>query len=122
MKHISVKQVGPVVVLKPRGNLMGGNECDELRMAAEEAGKQGPLSLVIDLQGVEYINSSGIGELVGLYTSYKKRGGGAVLANLHKKVKDLLVLLHLVRVFDIYESEEEAVASFAAARPEPQAS
>jgi anti-anti-sigma factor len=96
MKHISVKQVGPVVVLKPRGNLMGGNECDELRMAAEEAGKQGTLSLVIDLQGVEYINSSGIGELV--------------------------VLLHLVRVFDIYESEEEAVASFAAARPEPQAS
>jgi len=113
MKHIDVKPAGEVLVIRPRRNLMGGDECAELRQAADAALEQGNRCLAIDLGAVEHMNSSGIGELVGIFVSYKNRGGRAVLAQLHKKVKDLLILLHLVRVFDVYETVEEATASFA---------
>jgi anti-sigma B factor antagonist len=119
MKHVTSKQAGPVVVITPRKNLLGGDECDELRLTAQVAAEQGNLRLVIDLGQIDYINSTGIGELTGIYASYRKREGRVVLANLHKKVKELLVMLHLVRVFDVYDSEEKAVESFTSAEAAP---
>jgi hypothetical protein len=73
------------------------------------------LQVVLNLGGVSYIDSGGLGTLVGLYTSAKAAGGNVKLANLTQRVRDQLVLTKLVTVFEFFDSEEQAVASFAPA-------
>ena len=68
--------------------------------------------ILINLADVNYIDSSGIGELVHAYTSVKTRGGELKLLHLNKKVRDLLQITKLYTVFDVYSDEAAAVLSF----------
>jgi len=70
------------------------------------------LQILINLQAVTTIDSSGIGELVSAYTTVTNRGGSLKLLNLPPKVQDILQITQLVTVFDIYDDEDEAVASY----------
>jgi anti-sigma B factor antagonist len=67
---------------------------------------------VLNLSGVTYIDSGGLGTLVGLYTSARNSGGALKLANLTQRVGDLLQVTKLVTVFDVYKNEQEAADSF----------
>ena len=76
--------------------------------------QQGSKNIVIDLGGVSYVDSAGLGELVHAYATTKNKGGSLKLLNVTKKLRDLLVVTKLLTVFDTYDSENEAVQSFAA--------
>jgi anti-sigma B factor antagonist len=70
------------------------------------------LRIVLNLADVDYIDSSGIGEMVSGYTSVKNRGGELKLLNLTKKVHDLLQITKLYTVFEVHSDEQAAVRSF----------
>ena len=73
---------------------------------------QGYTNLLIDLSGVSYVDSAGLGELVQTYVTAKNRGGRLRLLNPTKRLKDLLVVTKLLTVFESYDNEAAAVASF----------
>ena len=75
---------------------------------------QGYRNLLLDLSGVSYVDSAGLGEMVQAYVSTKNRGGSLRLLHLTRRIRDLLVVTKLLTVFDAYESEAEALASFGA--------
>ena len=68
---------------------------------------------MLNLADVNYIDSAGLGELVSAFTTVKNNGGELKLLNLTKKVRDLLVITKLLTVFDVKESEQDAIAAFA---------
>jgi anti-sigma B factor antagonist len=74
---------------------------------------KGAKKIVLNLVGVSYIDSSGLGELVSSYTAVKNAGGELKLMNLTSKVRDLLVITKLLTVFDVKDDEAAAVAAFA---------
>jgi anti-sigma B factor antagonist len=74
--------------------------------------QQGYKKLLLDLGGVSYVDSAGLGQLVQIHTTAARSGGRLKLVNVTKRLKDLLVVTKLVTIFDTYESEAEALASF----------
>ena len=68
--------------------------------------------IVLNLGGISYIDSGGLGTLVALYTTAQNAGGGVKLANLTQRVDDLLQVTKLLTVFEVYDSEEKAIESF----------
>jgi anti-sigma B factor antagonist len=111
---ISSKQANGVTVVYCSGRIVFGDETASLRETVKNLLGEN-LQVVLNLGGVSYIDSGGLGTLVGLYTSAKAAGGNVKLANLTQRVRDQLVLTKLVTVFEFYDSEEQAVASFAPA-------
>ena len=77
---------------------------------------QGQNRFVLDLGHVRYVDSAGLGELVHAFSAARNRGGAMKLLNVTKRVNDLLVLTRLLTVFECFDSEDAAVASFPAAR------
>ena len=73
---------------------------------------QGSKKILVNLAGVDYVDSAGLGELVGAYTTVTKAGGKMKLLNLTKKMRDLLSITKLLTVFETYDNEQEAVKSF----------
>jgi anti-sigma B factor antagonist len=73
---------------------------------------QGNTKILVNLAGVDYVDSAGLGELVGAYTTVAKAGGKMKLLHVTKKMRDLLSITKLLTVFDTYDSEQEAIASF----------
>lgn len=111
---ISSKTANGVMVVYCSGRIVFGDETASLRETVKNLLGEN-LQVVLNLGGVSYIDSGGLGTLVGLYTSAKAAGGNVKLANLTQRVRDQLVLTKLVTVFEFYDSEEQAVASFAPA-------
>ena len=73
---------------------------------------EGPAKLLINLGEVTTIDSSGVGELVSAYTTVTNRGGKLKLVNMPPKVSDILQITQLITVFEVFETEDEAVQSF----------
>ncbi|MBI3577949.1 MAG: STAS domain-containing protein [Ignavibacteriales bacterium] len=101
-----------IAVLEPRGSLIGGEETDELKSKAHDLLEQGNRKLVLDLGGVTYINSTGIGALVGIHTMYTKSQGKIKLCNMAKGVQNVFVITRLSSVFDVEETRDVAVKNF----------
>lgn len=114
MAHVTIneRQVGSVTVLDLSGKITIGEGSVTLREAVRGLLEKGTKSILINLGGVDYVDSSGIGELVSCYTTTKNQGGQLKLLNLTKKIKDLLQITKLLTVFETYDDEAEAVASF----------
>ncbi|MEK6570248.1 MAG: STAS domain-containing protein [Bacteroidota bacterium] len=104
---------GQIAILEPKGELIGGDETDDLRRTIEELIKEENKKLVIDLGKVHYMNSSALGMLAWAHTNYTKRGGRIVLARVEKNIQNIFVITKLSLVFDIYQDQREAVSSFA---------
>ena len=79
--------------------------------------QQGHTSLLVDLSGVSYVDSSGLGELIHAYATTKNRGGSLKLLNVTTRLRDLLVVTKLLTVFDTYDSEAAALAAFGSESP-----
>lgn len=102
-----------VAILDLKGKLTIGKGDVMLRKHIDELLKNNEKSIVLNMHEVTYMDSSGVGELVSSFTSVSNRGGKLKLLSLSTKVHDLLQITQLLRVFDIFDNEEEAVASFA---------
>ncbi|MBZ0204440.1 MAG: STAS domain-containing protein [Ignavibacteria bacterium] len=105
-------QDGRIIVLKLKGNFVGGDETDELQNSIKKLSEEGNLKLVIDLGEVAYLNSSALGVLISAHANYTKRGGKVKLCQLNKNIENLFVITKLSLIFDTYQSEMEAVAGF----------
>jgi anti-sigma B factor antagonist len=101
-----------VAVLSMKGKLTLGEGDDLLREAVQAVLDEGAHGIVLDLSQVPYIDSAGLGEIVRSYTSVTRTGGKLVLVGLTKRIDDLLSITKLKTVFDIFDSEADAVRSF----------
>ena len=110
--NISERQVGDVTILDMDGKITIGEGSVALRTAIRRLLEEGKKKILLNLAKVNYIDSSGIGELVSSYTAIGKEQGQLKLLNLTQKLEDLLTITKLLTVFDVYDSEEEALASF----------
>jgi anti-sigma B factor antagonist len=106
------REVGGVTVIDMDGRITLGEGSDLLRNLIGEKLNSGHTKIVINLAGINYIDSTGLGELVAGYRQIKSQGGELKLMNLNKKVSDLLQITKLYAVFDIHNDEAQAVASF----------
>jgi anti-sigma B factor antagonist len=105
--------VGNVAIVKVNGEItlkQGGDVL--LKDKVQSLLHQGYTNLLFDLSGVSYVDSAGLGELVQAYVTAKNRGGTLRLLNVTKRLQDLLVVTKLLTVFDAYDNEGAALASF----------
>ncbi len=109
---ISERQAGDVSILDLSGKVTIGEGSVALRNAIRRMLGEGKTKILMNLGGVGYVDSSGIGELVSSFTAVNKEGGSLKLLNLTQKIQDLLAITKLLTVFDVYENEAEALASF----------
>jgi len=111
---INSRQAGDVTILDLSGKITIGEGSVQLREAVRGLLESGNKKVLLNLGDVSYVDSSGIGELVSSYTTTSNTGGQLKLLNLTKKIQDLLMITKLLTVFQVYDSEQEAVASFSA--------
>ncbi len=100
------------VVLDLTGKLTIGEGDELLKERVSNLIQQGHRKLLLNLEGVPYVDSAGLGEIVRTYTTVSRQGGKLKLVNLTKRITDLLAITKLLTVFETYESEAEAVTSF----------
>ena len=110
--HIQERAVGSVTILDLKGKLIHGDGDELLRDKIHSLLHQGRKSVVINLGGVEYIDSAGLGEMVSSLTTMRRDGGSIKLLNLTKRVQDLLAITRLLTVFEAFNSEKDVVSSF----------
>lgn len=106
------RTVDGVEIISLQGKITIGSGDTQLREVITNAVNAGKTNVLLDLSGVTTIDSSGIGELVGSYTTVANRGGKLKLLHLPAKLNELLHVTQLITVFEVYENEEEAVKSF----------
>lgn len=109
---IDSRTVGDVTVLECSGKITLGEGTMAVRNAVREVLKNGGKKIVLNLAEVNYIDSSGIGELVSSYTTVTNQGGQLRLLNLTRKIQELLAITKLLTVFQVYDTEQAAVSSF----------
>ena len=109
---IASRELDGVSILDLSGRITLGEGAVQLREALRELISKGVKKIIVGLGDVNYIDSSGLGELVSSFTTAKNQGAELKLLNLTKKVKDVLQVTKLYTVFDIYDDEASAIASF----------
>jgi anti-sigma B factor antagonist len=109
---VTTRQVDGVTILDLSGRITLGEGSVQLRDAIRDLLSKGSKLILLNLADVNYIDSSGIGELVSAYTTVRNQGGELKLLNLTKKVHDLLQITKLYTVFDVKDDEATAIASF----------
>jgi anti-sigma B factor antagonist len=113
--QISERKIGDVTVVDVSGKITLGEGGDAvLKDKMRSLVQQGQTKLLLNLADVSYIDSAGLGEIVQSYATVNKSGGSLKLLNLTKRIKDLLSITKLLTVFETFDSEAEAVTSFAA--------
>ena len=105
----TTRDVNGIAIIKVDGKITIGAGDQQLRDVIANANSQ---KILLDLSGVTTIDSSGIGELVGSYTTVTNKGGKLKLLHLPAKLNELLHVTQLITVFEVYESEQEALGSF----------
>jgi len=110
--NIATREVAHITILDIDGRIVLGDEIGDLRDAVRALVAAGKKKIILNLAGVDYIDSSGVGELVGSFTTVRNAGGELKLLNLTQKVHDVLHVTKLYTVFDIKDDEFTAVRSF----------
>jgi anti-sigma B factor antagonist len=111
MKIKTTEKYGAVVI-ELKGNVMGGDDTKEFNELLHKLVDEGKLNVVIDLSEVKFMNSSGLGMLIGGLTTMKKANGSLKLARVTEKIESLLIITKLITIFEFYETVDEAVDSF----------
>ena len=109
---LTTRQVGDVTVVDASGKITLGEGSSTFRDIIRDMMARGNKKLLINLAEVNYIDSSGIGEMVSGFTSVTNQGGQLKLLNLTKRVQDLLQITKLYTVFEVFDDEAAAVRSF----------
>ena len=110
--EIVERTVNDVTVLDLKGKMTLGEGDEMLKEKINSLLAAGKKKLVLNLEGVPYIDSAGLGEIVRTYTTVSRQGGSLKLLNLTKRIEDLLSITKLLTVFDTFDSEAEAIKSY----------
>ncbi len=103
---------GRIAVIEPRGSLVGDGDTDRLREIVSDFVEQGNKALVINLQKVNYLNSTGIGALIAAHATYAKNGGQVRIVGIQNNVQNLLVITKLIDVFEVDDTLDGAIEHF----------
>lgn len=106
------KASGDIIVLQLSGKIMGGPDASLLNDKLHELIEAGKTKVVVDLGSVDWMNSSGLGILIGGLTTMRNSGGDLKLANITDRIQSLLMITKLLTVFETFETIEEAAGSF----------
>ncbi|OGC79384.1 MAG: anti-anti-sigma factor [candidate division Zixibacteria bacterium RBG_16_40_9] len=109
---LSSREVKGVIILEPKGKIMGGPDSTLLHDQFHDLVQQNKKKIIVDLSKVEWMNSTGLGILISGLTTLKNNQGELKLANVTDKIQSLLAITKLVTVFESFDSVDEAVASF----------
>jgi anti-sigma B factor antagonist len=109
---IEKRTVGDITILDCSGKITLGEGTMTVRNTVRDILKNNGKKIILNLGDVNYIDSSGIGELVSSYTTVANSGGQFKLLNLTKKIHELLQITKLLTVFQVFENEQAALASF----------
>jgi anti-sigma B factor antagonist len=112
MMKIQRRKNGDVAILDLQGKILIGDDINDLRVAVNNLVKDKEKKVLLNFEQVPYLDSTGLGEVVKSYTTIKRTGGMVKILNLSSKVKDLMTITKLITVFETFEDEEQAVASF----------
>ena len=107
---IETRTVGDVHVLDISGKITLGEGTMAVRNTVRDLLKAGNKKIILNLAEVNYVDSSGIGELVSAFTMVTNQGGKLILLNLHPKIRELLQITKLLSVFQVYDDEKAALA------------
>jgi anti-sigma B factor antagonist len=108
----NIRQVGDVMIMDLSGRIALGDGSGALREAVKDMLKEGQRKILLNLGDVGYIDSAGLGELVGAYATVTNQGGEIKLLNVQRRVDDLLQVTKLYTVFESFTSENAALHSF----------
>jgi anti-sigma B factor antagonist len=109
---VKEQEIGDVVVLELSGKIMGGPDASLLNDKLHELIDKGRTKVIADLNKVNWMNSSGLGILIGGLTTMRNNGGDLKLANVTDRIQSLLMITKLLTVFETHESLDKAVDSF----------
>jgi anti-sigma B factor antagonist len=109
---IAERTVNEVTILDLKGKMTLGEGDELLKDRINSLLAAGRKKLLLNLEGVPYIDSAGLGEVVRTYTTVSRQGGSLKLLNLTKRIEDLLSITKLLTVFETFDSEAEAVQSY----------
>lgn len=110
---MGTREVKGIVIVDLNGRVTMGEACAAIRDEVRDQVAQGFHKILLNLAEVSYIDSAGLGELTAAFTSVKNRGGALKLVNLTKRVHDVMQITKLYTVFDVFDNEQKALASFA---------
>ena len=110
--QIAERSAGNVTVLDVSGQITFTQGDQVFKDKIHSLVHQGHKNILVNMANVTHVDSAGLGELVGAYTTVTRAGGSMKLVNLTKKLTDLLTITKLLTVFDTYESEQEALSKF----------
>jgi len=109
---ITQREVDNAVILDLNGKLTGGPDAETFREVFKSLIDQGKKNIIVNLEKVSWINSTGLGILISGYTSVRRGGGDLVIMHASDRIESILYVTKLNLLFKAYESEEEAVNSF----------
>ena len=110
--QIEERIVGEVTILDLKGKMTLGEGDELLKDKINSLMNQGRGKILLNLEGVPYIDSAGLGEIVRTYTTVSRQGGTMKLVNLTKRITDLLSITKLLTVFETFDNEAEALKSY----------
>lgn len=117
--QVNVRHKGSITILDIEGRIMGMEALalkeiidQQIKMAENEAGNGGKLNLILNLERVQMMDSSGLGMLIASYTTIRRNDGRVVLLKLGGNVRSLIVVAKLMTIFDCYDTEAEAIGHF----------
>ena len=110
--ELEERGAGAVALVDVRGRLVAGDDNGRLKDKINSLLLQGKRQIVLNLGGVPYIDSTGLGELAATHATVTRQGGRIVLVQLTHRVQDLLAICRLLTVFDSFDTEAEALSSF----------
>jgi len=111
MKIKTTEKYGAAVI-ELKGNVMGGDDTKDFNDLLHKLVEENKLNIIVDLSDVKFMNSSGLGMLIGGLTTMKKSNGSLKLARVGDKIESLLIITKLITIFESYDTVEEAVDSF----------
>ncbi len=109
---LNSRETGGVVILEPKGKIMGGPDATAMHEMLHELVAADKKRVIVDLGGVDWMNSTGLGILISSLTTMRNNNGDLKLANITEKIQSLLTITKLVTVFETFDSVDDAVGSF----------
>jgi anti-sigma B factor antagonist len=109
---LSTRKIGDVIIIDVDGKMLLGEGDTEIKQAVDNFIKRGSIKIILNLAKVPYLDSAGLGEIIRCFTALRKNGGHFKLLSPNQRIIELLNITKLLNVFDCFDSESSAIASF----------
>jgi anti-sigma B factor antagonist len=110
--RIDIREKDGVTILVLQGKLMGGGDAETFKSTVYKLIEQGKKKVIVNLHGISWINSTGMGILISGYTTMRRNGGDLRLLHVSDKIQSILYVTKLNTIFKCFDVEDDAVRSF----------